>query len=104
MRSPSCVPTTDPSTSSSGFERAGDDAFVPKRALVDRIIRELSVHAQIEEQIFYPVDRAAEVPQGVDIVLESLEEHLVAKGMLADLEEMDPTMSASTPRSPSSSR
>ena len=72
------------------FEGAGDGAFVTKRRLVDDIIRELSIHAEIEEQIFYPAVRAAEVPDGMDMVFESLEEHLVAKRILADLEKMDP--------------
>jgi hypothetical protein len=40
------------------FEDAGPRAFVEKRKLVDRIIEELSVHAAIEEQVFYPVTRA----------------------------------------------
>ncbi len=40
------------------FEDAGDRAFVEKRKVVDRIIEELSVHAAVEEQLFYPVTRA----------------------------------------------
>ena len=40
------------------FERTGDRAFVEKRTIVDRIIEELSVHAAIEEQLFYPAVRA----------------------------------------------
>ncbi|MEZ5179447.1 MAG: hemerythrin domain-containing protein [Acidimicrobiales bacterium] len=39
------------------FEKAGDRAYVEKREVVDRIIEELSIHAAIEEQIFYPVTR-----------------------------------------------
>ena len=45
-----------------------------RRTLVDRIVRELSVHAAIEEQVFYPVVRMT-VPDAEDITLESLEEH-----------------------------
>ena len=40
------------------FEKAGDRAYVEKREIVDRIIEELSKHAAIEEQLFYPVTRA----------------------------------------------
>ncbi len=40
------------------FEKAGDNAFVEKRAMVDKIIEELSIHAAVEEQLFYPVTRA----------------------------------------------
>ena len=72
------------------FEQAGDRAFVEKRALVDRIIEELSRHAAIEEQLFYPVARAT-VPGTDDIALESLEEHHIVKWVLSELERMDPT-------------
>ena len=71
------------------FEQAGDRAHVQKRQIVDRIIEELSVHAAIEEQVFYPVARTA-VPDTEDIALESLEEHHVAKWLLAELADMDP--------------
>jgi len=71
------------------FEQAGDRAHVRKRELVDRIIEELSVHAAIEEQLFYPVARSA-VPDTEDATLESLEEHHVVKWLLSELEEMDP--------------
>jgi hemerythrin-like domain-containing protein len=71
------------------FEKAGPRAYVEKRDIVDRIIDELSVHAAIEEQLFYPVARAT-VPGTEDLALESLEEHGVAKWVLADLEKMSP--------------
>ncbi len=72
------------------FEKAGDRAVKTKADLVADIIRELSIHAEIEEQIFYPAIRAAQVPDADDEVLESLEEHLVAKRLLSDLDGMDP--------------
>src|SRR5690606_35110322 len=71
------------------FEKAGDRAYVRKRQIVDRIIEELSVHAAIEEQIFYPVVRAA-VPDTETIALESLEEHHIVKWLLSELDDMDP--------------
>jgi hemerythrin superfamily protein len=72
------------------FEQAGERAHVQKRQIVDRIIEELSVHAAIEEQVFYPVARAA-VADAEDIVLESLEEHHIVKWLLSELVDMDPT-------------
>jgi iron-sulfur cluster repair protein YtfE (RIC family) len=72
-----------------GFERAGDTAYRTKRKLVDDIIRELSVHAAIEEQFLYPAVRR-ELPQAEDDALEALEEHHVAKWILSELEPMDP--------------
>ena len=71
------------------FEQAGDRAHVQKRQIVDRIIEELSVHAAIEEQVFYPVARAT-VPDTEDIALESLEEHHIVKWLLSELVDMDP--------------
>lgn len=71
------------------FEQAGERAHVQKRQIVDRIIEELSVHTAIEEQVFYPVARAA-VPATEDIVLESLEEHHIVKWLLSELADMDP--------------
>src|SRR5688572_33364724 len=71
------------------FEKAGDRAYAEKREIVDRIIEELSVHAAVEEQLFYPVTRAT-VPETEDIALESLEEHHIVKWVLSELDEMDP--------------
>ena len=71
------------------FEKAGDRAHTEKRAVVDRIIEELSKHAAIEEQLFYPVVRAT-VPDTEDIALESLEEHHIVKWVLSELDSMTP--------------
>jgi len=71
------------------FEKAGDNASVEKRSLVDRIIEELSIHAAIEERVFYPAVRAT-VRDTEGMVLESLEEHHIVKWVLSELEGMDP--------------
>jgi hemerythrin superfamily protein len=71
------------------YTRAGDRAFVEKRAIVDRIIEELSVHAAIEEQLFYPTVRAT-VPDTEALGLESLEEHHVVKWVLSEIDGMAP--------------
>jgi hemerythrin superfamily protein len=59
-----------------------------KRQLVERIVKELSVHAAIEENELYPVIRD-EVPGGEAHVNESLQEHQEAKEALAELDRMD---------------
>jgi hemerythrin-like domain-containing protein len=51
--------------------------------------RELSVHAEIEEKIFYRATKEAEPTR--DLVLESIEEHKQIKLVLADLEQTDMT-------------
>jgi hemerythrin superfamily protein len=71
------------------FEKAGDRAHVEKRNIVDRIVEALSVHAAIEEQVFYPVVRAT-VPGTEDQTLESLEEHHIVKWVLSELDSMSP--------------
>ncbi len=71
------------------FEKAGPEAHAKRREIADEFIRELSVHAVIEEQVFYPAVREA-VPETDDVVLESLEEHHVVKWTLSELESMDP--------------
>ncbi len=72
------------------FEKAGDAALVEKRDVVDLIVEELSQHAAVEEQLFYPVARAT-VPETDDMALESLEEHHIVKWVLSELEVMDPS-------------
>jgi hemerythrin superfamily protein len=71
------------------FQRTGSRARVTRRRLVDRMIRELSIHAGIEEELFYPAVRHA-LDQTEDQVLESLEEHHLVKLMLSELEGTDP--------------
>ena len=71
------------------FERADDEAFAEKREIVDSIIEELTTHAFIEEEIFYPAARAG-VPETEDHVLESVEEHHVVAWILSELVGMAP--------------
>jgi hemerythrin superfamily protein len=60
-----------------------------RRRLADRIVRELSIHAAIEEQHVYPVLRRrlnGQAPR----VLVALEEHHVAKLELSEIEALGP--------------
>jgi hemerythrin superfamily protein len=59
------------------------------RELVQTIIRELSIHAAIEEQVLYPAMRTA-LPDGDRLVQEALQEHKEAKEALADLDRKGP--------------
>lgn len=72
------------------FEKLSDGADSAKQALVKQIIEELSVHASIEEQVFYPASRR-EVEETEDTVLESLEEHHIVKWTLSELDKMKPS-------------
>jgi hemerythrin superfamily protein len=71
------------------FEKAGDNAHKTKRDLVDQIIEELSIHAAIEEQHFYPTIRE-KAPDIADDVLEGLEEHHIVKWTLSELKGLSP--------------
>jgi hemerythrin superfamily protein len=71
------------------FEQAGPRADKTRRNVADKIVKELSVHAVIEEQVFYPVVREV-VPDTEETVLESLEEHHVAKWVASEIDGMPP--------------
>lgn len=71
------------------FEKTGDDDVTERRTIVDEVIEELTVHAWIEERIFYPAAREA-APETKDHVLESIEEHHAVVWMLSELKDMDP--------------
>jgi len=64
------------------------DKTSAKAALLARVGDDLTVHIASEEQVFYPAVKARRTQ---DVLLESLEEHLSLKRLLADLLELDPT-------------
>jgi hemerythrin superfamily protein len=72
------------------FEQAGPRANVTKAKLVDSMITALSVHAAIEEALFYPAARQAST-DSTGQVLESLEEHHIVKWVCSELQGMKPT-------------
>ncbi len=65
-----------------------DNADEKKSALVIEICNELSIHAQLEEEIFYPAVR--EAIEDDDLMDEAEVEHASAKELIAQLEEMEP--------------
>ncbi|MFF6787479.1 hemerythrin domain-containing protein [Streptomyces filamentosus] len=71
------------------FEKTDDDEAAERRRIADEVIEELTVHAWIEEKIFYPAAREA-APDTKDHVLESIEEHHAVVWMLSETKDMDP--------------
>lgn len=71
------------------FEQTGPEDHATRRALVDDMIHELSIHAAIEELFLYPFIRD-EVDGGDGLADEGIEEHQEAKEILADLEDRQP--------------
>ena len=68
------------------FEKAKGDAR--KKELADQICLELSVHAKIEEDIFYPACREQGVDE--DMMDEANVEHDSAKVLIAEIEKAGP--------------
>lgn len=64
------------------FQSASDAA--QKQAIAQLICLELTVHAQLEEEIFYPAFQKATGDQ--DMVQEAVEEHQEAKDLIAQIE------------------
>jgi hemerythrin superfamily protein len=65
-------------------EADGED----RKALAEQICDMLTVHATIEEEIFYPAARAAEVEE--DLLDEAEVEHASAKDLIAQIKSMGP--------------
>lgn len=69
---------------------------VERAAVLARVGDDLAVHMGAEEAVFYPAVRAARTE---DILLESLEEHLSLKRLLADLLALPPAEATFLPKS-----
>ena len=71
------------------FEQLGDRAKATKEKLKEKICQALTVHTQIEEEIFYPAVRGA-FKDSEDMVDEAVVEHAAAKDLIRQLQEMQP--------------
>ena len=61
-----------------------------KAGIVEQICDALSVHAEIEEEIFYPAARDALSEKGEDMLDEAEVEHASIKSLVEQLEDADP--------------
>lgn len=68
------------------FEKASTKAM--KKKLVSKICMELSVHAQVEEEIFYPAVKQA--LKDHELVPEATVEHETLKSLIAQVEGVEP--------------
>lgn len=72
-------------------EELGERASATRKKLFQQIDQELTVHAKVEETIFYPeFRRRAENSEERDEVLEAYEEHNIVKTLIHELEDLDP--------------
>ena len=67
---------------------ATEASYNEKEALAATICAELTVHAQVEEEIFYPAAR--DILDEEDLVDEAVVEHASAKDLIAQLADMSP--------------
>ena len=77
-----------------GEKESGEDT---KRPIAERICNELTVHAQVEEEIFYPWLRENLDEDDMEMLEEALVEHAGAKDLIAQIEgaeEVDETYDA----------
>lgn len=59
-----------------------------KKSLVSQICTDLTIHAQIEEEIFYPAVKAA--LKDKELVPEAIVEHATLKDLIAEVEGVEP--------------
>ncbi len=72
-------------------EGLGERAATQRKNLFQKIDQELTLHAKIEETLFYPeFKKRAEDSEERDEILEAYEEHGVVKVMIGELEDLDP--------------
>lgn len=76
----------------SQLEKASDRSPERRERLMAQIDREVKIHSQIEEEIFYPAFRdAAEKKDDRELFFEAHEEHHVVDLVMPEVEETDPT-------------
>ena len=73
------------------YEKTGDRATSKKAKLFEQIRDALTVHAKIEEEVFYPAVKAARSEEAKDEVREATEEHRIVKTLLSELDRMKPS-------------
>ena len=57
----------------------------------EKVKEELTVHAQIEEEIFYPAIHDADDDEAIHLVAEAHEEHRLVKQLLEEIGELSPS-------------
>jgi hemerythrin-like domain-containing protein len=73
------------------LNESGDRAVKQREALVEQIERELKMHAQLEEEIFYPAFKAAaRGSEAEDLFYEAAEEHHIVDMVLPALKAANP--------------
>lgn len=72
------------------YEKLGDQAKTSKQEIFDEVCDELTIHATVEEEIFYPAVETSKDKDAEETVAEALEEHKIVKTLLEELGELTP--------------
>ncbi|MEO8192148.1 MAG: hemerythrin domain-containing protein [Acidobacteriota bacterium] len=73
------------------YEKAGEGARATRKEIVEQISRELEIHAQLEERIFYQGFKTVSKEDPKKVVRESFEEHKIVKTLLFELAALHPS-------------
>lgn len=73
------------------FAKLDSDDDDQKRQIGEKTCQELTIHAQLEEEVFYPAIRKELADEENEMVDEAEVEHSVAKQLIAQLEGTDPS-------------
>ena len=71
------------------YEEAKEASEDTKKPIAERICAELTIHAQVEEEIFYPWLRENLSEEDMEMVAEAEVEHATAKDLIAQIEGAD---------------
>ena len=67
------------------FERLSGRATQKQQSVVTQLCQALTLHAQLEEELIYPVFKELRSHEMKDLVAEATEEHQVAKTLIGEL-------------------
>lgn len=77
------------------FQKLDEDDVASRASLFESIHQELTVHARIEEEIFYPaVAEAVEDEDTADLIEDAREAHEEVKTLLEEMTELNPDAEA----------
>jgi hemerythrin superfamily protein len=70
------------------FDKAAESSYDRKAEIFEQVRRELLVHSQAEEEIFYPAIKAIE--GGRELIVEALKEHKEVDELLTQISRLEP--------------
>lgn len=73
----------------SEYDKLGDDDLEEKDRIWSQINEELTIHAEIEERLFYPAVREVKTDEADDLVSEAIEEHRIVKTLLEEMSDAE---------------